>query len=126
MIFAGTAHKYPDMKFIWSHAGGTMPFLIERFEFEMRQQPEHKKEVPDGFLAAVQRFHYDTAQVTHKIPMTALKMLVPMSQIVFGSDFPYRTSAEHVEGLKSSGVYNAAELAAIDWQNAARLLPRWA
>jgi predicted TIM-barrel fold metal-dependent hydrolase len=125
-VFSGTAHTYPDMKFVWSHAGGTMPFLIERFLFEMRAQPKHQTEVPDGFVAAVQRFYYDTAQATDKIPMTALKMLVPMSQIVFGSDFPYRTSKEHVEGLKSSGVYNAAELAAIDWQNSARLLPRWA
>jgi predicted TIM-barrel fold metal-dependent hydrolase len=124
-VFAGTAHKYPDMKIVWSHAGGTMPFLIERFLFEMRQQ-EHQNDVPEGFVAAVSKFYYDTAQVTHKIPMTALKMLVPMSQIVFGSDFPYRTSAEHVQGLKGSGVYDAAELAAIDWQNAARLLPRWA
>jgi 6-methylsalicylate decarboxylase len=125
MLFAGTAHKYPDMKVIWSHGGGTMPFLIERFLFEMRQ-PKQQKAVPEGFVAAVSKFYYDTAQATEKIPMTGLKMLVPMTQIVFGSDFPYRTSLEHVKGLKEDGVFNAAELAQIDWQNAARLLPRWA
>ena len=125
MLFAGTAHKYPDMKVIWSHAGGTMPFLIERFLFEMRQ-PKQQKAVPEGFVAAVSKFYYDTAQATEKIPMTGLKSLVPMSQIVFGSDFPYRTSLEHVQGLKNDGVFNANELTQIDWQNAARLLPRWA
>ena len=31
MVFGGTSKRYPDMRMIWSHAGGTMPFLIERF-----------------------------------------------------------------------------------------------
>jgi predicted TIM-barrel fold metal-dependent hydrolase len=124
MIFAGTARRYPDMRVVWSHAGGTKPFLIERFLLATREQ--YQKELPDGFVAEAQKFYYDTAQVTHRIPMMGLKALVPLSQIVFGSDFPYRTSAEHVEGLRDCGVFDAAELQAIDWQNAARLLPQWA
>lgn len=124
MIFGGYTQRYPDMKVIWSHAGGTMPFLIERFLLMADKQ--YKKELPNGFVAEAQKFYYDTAQVTHRIPMMGLKALVPISQIVFGSDFPYRNSAEHVEGLKRTGVYDAAELQAIDWQNAARLLPQWA
>src|SRR5271170_7956834 len=31
LVFGGTAARFPDIKFIFSHAGGTMPFLIERF-----------------------------------------------------------------------------------------------
>ena len=123
-VFGGASQKYPEIKMIWSHAGGTMPFLIERFIFETKQK--HKKDLPQGFEAEVRKFYYDTAQATNRIPMMGLKALVPMSQILFGTDWPYRTSLEHVEGLKKSGVFDAAELAAIDWQNAARILPRWA
>ena len=45
------------------------------------------------------RFFYDTAQVANAVTIEALAKLVPMSQIVFGSDFPYRTSEETVAGL---------------------------
>ena len=58
--------------------------------------------------------------------MSALAKVVPVSQIVFGTDFPYRTIAEHVEGLKKSGVFNAVELRAIYRNNAIGLLPQLA
>jgi len=124
MIFTGATRRYPDMKVIWSHAGGTMPFLIERFRLLSDRQ--YKKQTPDGFDAEARKFLYDTSQVSNRTAMLGLKSIMPVSQIVFGSDFPYRTSAEHVAGLKSCGVYDTAELQAIDHQNIARLLPRWA
>ena len=45
-----------------------------------------------------------------------------MSQVVFGSDFPYRTSEEHVKGL--AGHFQAADLKLIERDNALKLLPR--
>jgi hypothetical protein len=68
------------------------------------------------------RFYYDTAQISNAVTIQALAKLVPVSQIVFGTDFPYRTGAEHVEGL--SKAFGAADLRAIDRENALRILPR--
>ena len=34
MVFGGFDTTYPNIKMIFSHAGGMMPFLIERFEFQ--------------------------------------------------------------------------------------------
>ena len=48
-----------------------------------------------------------------------------MSQVLFGSDYPYRTGEDHVNGLAAYG-FSAAELRAIGRGNAARLMPRWA
>jgi 6-methylsalicylate decarboxylase len=31
-VYLGAAQRFPDVTMIWSHAGGTMPFLIERFD----------------------------------------------------------------------------------------------
>jgi predicted TIM-barrel fold metal-dependent hydrolase len=41
---------------------------------------------------------------------------------VFGSDFPYRSSEEHVKGL--AGKFNAADLKLIERDNALRILAR--
>ena len=57
--------------------------------------------------------------------MTALKLLVPASQIVLGSDFPSAGPRTSVAGLRSSGVFTEAELQAIDQGNAVRLLARF-
>ena len=67
------------------------------------------------------RFFYDTAQVANAVTIEALAKLVPMSQIVFGSDFPYRTSAETVAGLAQR--FKGKELRGIERDNAVRILP---
>jgi predicted TIM-barrel fold metal-dependent hydrolase len=56
--------------------------------------------------------------------MSALRKVVPVSPIVFGTDYPFRTSIEHVKGLKESGVFSTQELRAIERENPLRLLPR--
>ena len=43
----------------------------------------------------------------------ALRAVVPTSQIVFGTDYPYRTPIEHVQALEAAKVFDARELAAI-------------
>jgi predicted TIM-barrel fold metal-dependent hydrolase len=120
LLFRGGAKKFPDIRFIFSHAGGTMPFLIERF---LRLGPQQN--VPDGNMGqALKAFHYDIAQTSHPIPLAALVKLVSTSQIVFGTDFPFRTSAEHAKALTDFG-FSADELRAIDRDNAVKLLPKY-
>jgi predicted TIM-barrel fold metal-dependent hydrolase len=55
--------------------------------------------------------------------MSALKKVVPVSQIVFGTDYPFRTSIDHVKGLKECGVFSGPELRAIERENPLRLVP---
>ena len=122
-LFGGAAKRYPDVRMIFSHAGGTMPFLIERFEVQSRM-PGAAASLPSaGLSASLQSFFYDTAQTANPVAMGALRQVVPVSQILFGTDFPYRTSLDHVEGLRRSG-FSDAELAAIHRENALRLMPQ--
>jgi predicted TIM-barrel fold metal-dependent hydrolase len=123
LVFGGTAARYPDISFIFSHAGGTMPFLIERFLFQAKE-PQAAKQLPNGVLHELRKFYYDIAQTFQPAPMLGLKQLVPLSQILFGTDYPFRTTEEHVKGLRDSGVFSAKELQAIERDNALRLLPR--
>jgi predicted TIM-barrel fold metal-dependent hydrolase len=123
IAFGGAASRYPNLRLIFSHAGGTMPFLIERF-VNLAKTGQYAPQFPDGFSAVARRFFYDTAQTSNPAAMSALSKVVPISQIVFGTDFPFRNAAEHVQGLKDCGVFSAADLQAIDRSNALMLLPR--
>ena len=61
----------------------------------------------------------DTRQ---RMRATLLK-IAAVSQVLYGTDFPFRTSIEHVEGLRTCG-FSTTELNAIERDNALQLLPR--
>ncbi len=123
LVFSGTAARLPDLRMIFSHGGGTLPFLAERFLRLPLNNKTLAARVPNGVLAELRRFYYDTAQAAHPYALASLIKLIPASQIVFGTDFPYRTAIDHVKGLMDFG-FSASDLAAIDRENAVRLMPR--
>jgi predicted TIM-barrel fold metal-dependent hydrolase len=57
--------------------------------------------------------------------MEPLKKLIGTSQILFGTDFPFRASADYVKALPDSG-FTDVELLAIYRENAIRMMPRLA
>jgi predicted TIM-barrel fold metal-dependent hydrolase len=124
IVFSGTAARCPDVKFIFSHAGGTLPFLTERLLKMPVLDPKLVARVPRGVLFELQRFHYDTAWSAHPGALAALMKLVKVSQVLFGSDYPYRTGEDHVKGLADYG-FSPSDLLAIGRDNAVRLMPRW-
>jgi predicted TIM-barrel fold metal-dependent hydrolase len=121
MIFNGTSTKYPRMRTIWSHAGGTMPFLDWRFTRE-GERAKYKSFLPNGYLPEAQKFYYDTAQAAIAPPMLALSKLIPLSHILFGTDIPYLTLMECVQGMHDCGVFTAAQLNQIGRTNTVALL----
>ena len=120
LIFNGVTSRYPDIPFILSHAGGTLPMLAHRLSI-FDKLTKFRDNYPEGALAHIARFYYDTALSGHAAPLTALRAFVPDTQILFGTDYPYRTPAETAQGLANCG-FSAAELREIDCDNALRLL----
>jgi predicted TIM-barrel fold metal-dependent hydrolase len=111
-VYRGAASRFPDVKLIFSHSGGTMPFLIERYDVFDRSG-QGKAGAPDGFRAEIAKFWFDIAQAANPVATQALRQVVPTSRIVFGTDYPYRTPIEHVQALEAAKVFDARELAAI-------------
>jgi len=123
LLFSGAFARYRDIRFIFSHAGGPVPALAGRMVNGSRARKDLEEIAPQGILAELKRLHYDTANSTTKPTMAALLELVPASQVLFGSDYPYYTIAETVAGLRKLGLSPSARRA-IEHANAARLMPR--
>ena len=113
-----------------------MPFVIERFLagspaeivpgiITKGQDFPPPKNVPQGILTEIRKMNYDTAQTSNPVAMGALRQVVPVSQILFGTDYWYRSAAETARGLMTSKVFNDAELRMISRSNAERILPRY-
>src|SRR5262249_62362475 len=103
----------------------TMARLIQRAVRRPAPDAKAKPTVPDGTLAELRRFWYDPAQTSNKAAMSALAAIIPTSQILFGTDFPYRTGIDHVNGLRNAGVFTEAQITDIERGNALKLLPRF-
>ena len=122
LIFSGASQRYKDINFIFSHGGGVLTAVAERFEIQMVNTPPYKGKITRETVDhELRRFYYDTAQVSNAVTIGALARLVPTSQIVFGTDYPYRTAAEHVAGLAKA--FHGPTLRAIERDNALRILP---
>ena len=55
--------------------------------------------------------------------LAALMKMVSISQVMFGSDYPYREAKEAVDGL-AAYKFSEADLRAIESENAIREMPR--
>jgi predicted TIM-barrel fold metal-dependent hydrolase len=120
LVFSGTATRFPNIRFVFSHGGGSMPFAIDRF-LNQGRVPATAALLPNGVEHELRRFYYDTAFASSPVAMAALTKLVPTSQIVLGTDFPYNPGATTVAALHASGIA-PSELAAIMRESGLALL----
>lgn len=126
LIETGTAERYPDIRFVFSHAGGTIAALAGRYlKEQVASAALRAPAAPNTRLGQLRRFFYDTAGSANIVNMQALKMIVPLSQVVLGTDFPWFTPEVILAGLADAGLSDA-ELRGIERENALRLLPQYA
>ncbi len=123
LLVNGTFSRCPDIHFIFCHAGGTMPMLAARTNAFVQRHKEISDRVPNGVPYELKKLYYDVANSTNPSSMAALMNLVPTSQILFGSDFPYVPAAVTANGLDHFG-FSASDLQAVNQENAMRLFPR--
>jgi predicted TIM-barrel fold metal-dependent hydrolase len=69
------------------------------------------------------KIYVDVVGVTSPGAMRAILDIVPMSHLLFGSDYPFWDPDVTVKGLAALKL-SAADLAAIERDNALKLLPR--
>jgi hypothetical protein len=123
LLFSGTTTRYPNIRMIFSHGGGTMPYLIERFT-AAASNTKYKEYFPNGFSGALSNMFFDTAWTSNTVAMGALRKVASLTHILFGTDYPARSLGDHVKGLQECGVFTASGLIQIERENALTLFPR--
>jgi hypothetical protein len=126
-------HARPDPRIAnWSpqvaldemDSGGATPYIAGRMEAFFKDAKNLHDIAPNGVMAELQRLHYDTVNVTAAPSFAALTKLAPMTNITYGTDFPYFAN-DQLDTLDQRGL-SAKDLAAIHSGNAKRLIPRLA
>jgi predicted TIM-barrel fold metal-dependent hydrolase len=123
LLVNGTIHNNPDIRWIFSHGGGATPMLAGRMVETVGRNPNAKKYMPDGVLAELRKLYYDTASADTAPSMAALRLMAPLSHIMFGTDYPFVSVANGVAHLQADQMSDA-DRTAIDRGNALALLPR--
>ena len=127
LMFNGTFSRCPDIRFIFSHCGGTLLMIAARLvgNLERPALREVAARIPKGPMHELQRLYFDTASAATPIVFGAVTKLVPVSQILFGTDFPYWPISHIATALGRLGL-SPADLRAIERDNALRLFPQYA
>jgi predicted TIM-barrel fold metal-dependent hydrolase len=123
LLASGSLVRLRDIQFIFSHAGGTIPMLAGRIAQVSHFISGFAEKAPLGVEYEFKRLHYDIANSANRSAMAALTNLVPPSQILFGSDYPFVPIGVTAGGMSKVGL-SAADLQAIGRDNAIALLPR--
>jgi 6-methylsalicylate decarboxylase len=129
MVATGAKKRFPNIKIISTHGGGTIPYLVNRL-----QMLEHTFGVATGRLElspkevreGIASFYYDLTAATSEAQLGAILKLVPASQLVMGLDFPLMPKSTFAPAIADIGRYpafNRTDLQGLSYGNAGRLYP---
>ncbi len=88
LAYAGTFERFPGIRWIFTHLGGTIPFVLPRYDNYYRQFPECRENIERPPSAIISEQYYDTCTMHGPALKCALETFGP-EQLVFGSDYPH-------------------------------------
>ena len=90
LVFSGVVKRYPNIRWVLGHLGGTIPYLAERLDRGWRafkECREHIDEPPTAYLK--RHFYYDTVNF-NAAALTCAIAFAGVDRIVAGSDYPHQ------------------------------------
>ena len=127
LLFSGALERFANIRFILSHAGGTLPFLAWRLSVAPMIDKRLKQRSREEIFAGLETFWYDNALASGAAPMGALSHIAAPERIVFGSDWPFcndRVVTEEVADFTAPDFLPPETLAMIARENALKLFPQ--
>lgn len=129
MITSGATVRFPDVKVIASHGGGTLPYLITRLQTLLPvvgSGGDRPRLSAEEVLERAGYFYYDLTAATSPAHLTALAQIVPTSKLLVGFDIPYlrpSTMRPAIENVLAWDAFDDADVEKIFHTNAAELFP---
>ncbi|MEQ1949353.1 MAG: amidohydrolase family protein [Bryobacteraceae bacterium] len=120
----GIFHRFPNVKVIIPHSGGTMPMIAGRIKDRYPKDEKHATYIPNGVIAELQKFYFDIAHASYPWPMAAMTKFAKPDHILFGTDYPFEPIESTVNEIPNLG-FSAEFWKAVDRDNAERLFPRF-
>jgi predicted TIM-barrel fold metal-dependent hydrolase len=135
LVLSGTVKRYPHIRFIISHAGGTIPFVAHKIVTgalllagsDKMIRGDHEQEIQEEVFRQLQGFYYDIALSANGHALSSLQQLVPPSQILWGSDYPMAPewiTRSTVHGITTYTGFSEQDRQKIASDNALKLFPR--
>jgi 6-methylsalicylate decarboxylase len=127
--YSNTLARTPDVKYVFSHAGGTIPFLASRFGIvdEMGVIPGGEERGP--VADTLRRLYWDTASAFSDPVLAMLRSVTGLDNVLFGTDYPYPADAISIGGLRhleQTAELRDGERRGVLGETAKRLVPRLA
>ena len=124
LIGAGVLDRFPNLRLLLSHGGGTFPYLTGRFDcmherMDRKAQEDVARQPPSAYL---KRFFYDSILHDPSI-LRWLSQRVGTAQIVVGSDYSFPPADLDPIGTVRAAGFSAEEIQAICEQNPRSLFP---
>ena len=119
MIFDGFFDQYPNLKLIASHGGGTLPYLVGRFEkgdeVEIPSRRRMKRK-PTDYLRHI---YYDS--ITYDVrPLQYLISVVGAERVMLGTDWPHQVH-DTKGAFANTALLPENQMRAIRFENARRV-----
>lgn len=124
LVSNGIRSRYPNIRFILSHAGGFVPYASYRMAVTITGDTGRSwADVLDDFSS----FYFDTALSSSAAGLPTLLAFAKTGHVTFGSDWPFAPTAAgklFAAGLETYPGLEAGTRAAIERTNALALFPR--
>jgi aminocarboxymuconate-semialdehyde decarboxylase len=122
LVYSGTIDRYPGIDWLFTHLGGTVPFVLPRYDNYFKQFPENREKISRPPSEIIRELYFDTCTM-HPPALRCAVDTLGADRLVFGSDYPHVPGGidRFVTILNSIGL-TEEELEMIGSVTAARLL----
>jgi 6-methylsalicylate decarboxylase len=127
--YSNTFARTPDIKYMFVHAGGTIPFVASRFAIVDEMDVIAGAQERGDFTDVLPGLYWDTASAFTDPVLHMLRSVTGLENVVFGTDYPYPADSISIGGLRhlqDTDELDDGERDSILGGSAVRLIPRLA